>query len=136
MVRKITRGMRNNNPLNIRKSSSSWKGKITPSQDSEFEQFISLKHGFRAAMILIRNYVLKYHLTSVTQILERFAPASENPTFAYISYVSKCLADDGCSQIIEVPHRSFFVLIKAMAKFESNIVVSVDYLKSVYYDCC
>lgn len=86
---RLPRGIRNNNPLNIRKSPSRWVGKLTPSTDPDFEQFDTLEHGIRAAVRIIRTYILKYGCNTPATIIARWAPASENNTQMYINYVSK-----------------------------------------------
>lgn len=50
------RGVRINNPLNIRIAGNAWKGKVTPSRDKAFETFKAPEWGFRAGAILLRNY--------------------------------------------------------------------------------
>jgi hypothetical protein len=52
-----SRGLRNNNPLNIRKTAAKWTGKISDGADKEFEQFISLELGLRAGAINIRTQI-------------------------------------------------------------------------------
>lgn len=86
----VPRGVRNNNPLNIRKGND-WNGETLISQDKEFETFKNPTFGFRAGAKLIRNYYHNYGLTTVREILNRFAPPSENNTEAYIAKVSKAL---------------------------------------------
>lgn len=81
-----TRGIRNNNPFNIRKSRSRWIGKIKGS-DKEFETFDSLEHGYRAGLILLANYYKKYKLHSYRVILHRFAPSSENNLANYEYFI-------------------------------------------------
>lgn len=83
----IPRGYRNNNPLNIRNSSERWLGEVRPSQDASFKQFESMGYGFRAALKLLRNYIGKGHNT-ITKIINRWAPPSENNTSSYINNVS------------------------------------------------
>jgi len=84
----LPRGYRNNNPLNIRISSSNnWQGKVTPNTDGAFEQFSSMAYGFRAAFILIRNYINNYGATTVQAIISKWAPNNENNTQAYITAV-------------------------------------------------
>ena len=51
-----SRGLRNNNPLNLRKTSAKWLGKI-PSTDKDFEQFTSLEMGLRAGAINIKTQI-------------------------------------------------------------------------------
>jgi hypothetical protein len=87
------RGIRNNNPGNIRTSSSNWKGKIVPSQDSAFEQFESMPFGIRALALLLITYNIKYNLQSLEEILSRYAPKSENDTQAYVNYLKRFSPD-------------------------------------------
>ena len=84
---KMPRGYRNNNPLNIRISSDKWQGEIQPNTDGVFEQFETMAHGYRAAYIIIRNYIRKYGLNTVAGIITRWAPNNENNTTGYISSV-------------------------------------------------
>lgn len=85
------RGIRNNNPLNIRRNNSNnWLGKIKykDSQDNLFEQFTYLAYGLRASLILITNYYQKNNCKSITKIISRWAPPSENNTNEYINFVA------------------------------------------------
>jgi len=86
---KVSRGIRNNNPLNIRKSASKWKGKLTPSHDPDFEQFDTLENGIRAAALIVKTYITRYHCNTPEAIIARWAPASENNVKAYVAYVTK-----------------------------------------------
>jgi len=78
------RGIRLNNPCNIRISSSAWRGKITPSEDPNFEQFDTAHNGIRAAVVLFRHYTLFYGLNTVDGLINRWAPSVENNTTAYV----------------------------------------------------
>lgn len=81
-----TRGLRNNNPFNIRKSKSRWIGKIKGT-DKDFETFDTVQHGYRAGLLLLANYYKKYKLHSYGAILRRFAPATENNLANYESFI-------------------------------------------------
>ncbi len=84
------RGIRNNNPLNIRYSIyNDWQGQT--GTDGEYAIFSSAEYGIRAAAKLLNNYVTKYGLRSVSGIINRWAPASENNTGAYIQAVANKL---------------------------------------------
>ena len=86
---KLPRGIRNNNPLNIRKSADKWQGLSTLQEDQEFFKFVSMEYGWRAAfVILCRTYYGKYGLKTIRDIVSRWAPAKENNTEAYIRHVS------------------------------------------------
>ena len=98
------RGIRNNNPLNIRRSKDKWQGQINgkgnidgnSSLSSEraggeavFCVFSSMEYGWRAAfVILCKTYYGKYKLRTIRDIVSRWAPAKENNTPAYIRHVS------------------------------------------------
>ena len=92
---KLPRSLRNNNPFNIKKSSSSWLGKLSSSRwpgqvkgdDNVFESFDTLEHGTRAGLKLLFNYVKKGYNTP-RKIINRFAPSSENDTKSYLRFVS------------------------------------------------
>lgn len=80
-------GMTNNNPLNIRVSSSNWIGKVQQSDDAKFEKFSNLVLGLRAAFIVIKNYIELHRCDTPSAIIERWAPKSENQTVNYIKTV-------------------------------------------------
>ena len=94
------RGIRNNNPLNIRLSSDKWQGQINANVNDNdnnsslkgegaFCQFHTMEYGWRAAfVILCRTYYGKYGLKTIRDLVSRWAPAKENNTEAYIRHVS------------------------------------------------
>lgn len=82
-----TRGLRNKNPFNIRKSKSRWLGKIKGT-DKDFETFDSLEHGYRAGLIILKTYYTKYKLHTIFDIINRFAPSSENDISKYVEFLS------------------------------------------------
>lgn len=87
------RGIRNNNPLNIRKGNN-WKGERQNPTDKSFEEFVSMEYGIRAGFVLLRNYITGYSgktapFDTVRKIVKRWAPPSENATQKYIDFVSK-----------------------------------------------
>lgn len=89
----LPRGIRNNNPGNLVRTAIKWDGKIPHSQstDTHFEQFESIEHGIRAKFLDLLN---DYHVDgnkTVKQLISEFAPAFENNTEAYISYVAKAM---------------------------------------------
>lgn len=86
------RGLRNNNPLNIRRSPSKWLGEVdilSGRQDATFCQFSSLACGYRAAAKLLQTYQTKYKLCALSQIIGRWAPPNENNTRAYATRVAQ-----------------------------------------------
>lgn len=82
---KVPRGLRNCNPLNIRKSGDNWVGQC--GHDGAFVKFIDIRHGLRAAFRLLNTYSYRYGCKTIKTIVERWAPPKENDTQAYIRRV-------------------------------------------------
>ena len=93
MTKKLPRGLRNNNPGNIRVSKDNWLGKIPADKkkDKDFEEFSSMAHGYRALIKNLQNYHLIHKLNTVEQFINRWAPPVENNTKGYIDRVCKDL---------------------------------------------
>lgn len=83
----LPRGLRNNNPGNIRRNSDVFQGEKT-SSDKEFKQFKTMAYGYRAVFKILSNYYRNYHLKTIWQMIGRWAPEKENNTDAYIKAVS------------------------------------------------
>lgn len=91
----LPRGIRNNNPLNIRRSKDQWKGLAEQQNDRAFCQFKSMEWGWRAAFYLLtRTYYHKYRLYTIRTIIHRWAPSCENNTEAYVANVSRLTGID------------------------------------------
>ncbi|MBQ2787177.1 MAG: structural protein P5 [Bacteroidaceae bacterium] len=86
---KNTRGLRNNNPLNIKRNNTAWKGLSAIQSDKIFFSFVAPEWGYRAAFITLRNYRKKHRLQTIAQWIERWAPPTENNTKAYVDCVCK-----------------------------------------------
>lgn len=81
-----SRAARNNNPGNLRLGSN-WLGSV-PGTDKEFVTFKDIAHGARATLVLLRNYQA-HGFNTITKIISRYAPSTENNTKAYINTVCK-----------------------------------------------
>src|SRR3569833_2151599 len=90
VVYNATRGLRNNNPGNIRKTATDWRGEDVGSE-SAFETFATPEAGIRALAVQLRNYQSKYGLRTVRAIITRYAPPSEKNTVSYESAVARRL---------------------------------------------
>jgi hypothetical protein len=85
----LPRGIRNNNPGNIRLSKTAWQGQKSPQADPEFVEFMSPAYGLRALMKTLLTYHLKYGLDTVESVLNRWAPPYENDTDRYVIDVAR-----------------------------------------------
>lgn len=84
---KIPRGIKNHNPGNIRISSTNWQGEV-PGEDEVFETYASPVFGLRAIGVLFLNYQKRYGLKTIRDLINRYAPPSENDTDAYVTLVA------------------------------------------------
>lgn len=127
----IPRGIRNNNPLNIR-IGNTWLGEVPNPTDSEFEQFVSVRYGLRAAFVILRRYIRRYGRNTPAKIIRAWAPAVENNTQRYIEVVCKrsLIAPD---EIIDYADKNTMVrLVKAMAFVECGVQLDDDVVSSSY----
>ena len=88
---RLTRGYRNNNPVNIvYNAGNKWLGQIGVEPEGRFAQFNDLVHGYRAAIVLLRGkgYINGGNNT-IEKIITKFAPSNENYTAGYIANVSR-----------------------------------------------
>lgn len=81
-----TRGIRNNNPGNIRASSIPWQGKT--GNDGVFEIFATASDGIRALARNLKAYQLRHGDQTIADLIKRWAPPNENNTQAYIAAVA------------------------------------------------
>ncbi len=83
------RGIRNNNPGNLRRTTDPWQGLAVPQTDSAFFVFKDATYGIRALARTLINYQDQHGLRTIRQIISRWAPANENDTASYINAVAK-----------------------------------------------
>ncbi len=120
----MTRGMRNCNPLNIRRvAGTKWKGQSTTQSDNAFVQFESMEWGIRAAFVLLRTYSVKYRVNCVADIIKKWAPPSENNTDRYIKNVCFWTGFGGLQRLTE---KDWPLLVWAMARQECGEVLSEE----------
>ena len=118
----IPRGIRNNNPRNIRWGSD-WKGlkKDGKQQDPSFCVFETPEYGIRVLAKVLINYKKIHGLNTIRQIVSRYAPPNESQTTAYVQSVAK---HPGVypDSIIDIEERGVLtVFIKAVIRMENGI---------------
>ena len=125
----LPRGIRNNNPLNIRRGKDQWQGLRAQQTDASFCQFESLEYGWRAAFLLLtRTYYHKYRLYTIRMIISKWAPPNENLTATYIQNVCQ-LAKIGPDDPIGIPSdqpERWIAVGEAMA-IQENGIESLDH---------
>lgn len=85
----MTRGLRNNNPGNLRLSKDKWQGLRAVQTDKEFFQFETMAHGYRALIRTLQNYRKLHKCQTIADFISRYAPKIENNTAGYIQRVCR-----------------------------------------------
>ena len=122
MNQRQPRGIRNNNPGNIRHGAN-WQG-LNPNGrniDSAFCVFESPVFGISALAKVLINYKKIHGLNTVRQIVSRYAPPNENQTAAYIQSVAKQLEVYPDTKIDIEERGVLTVFIKAVIRMENGI---------------
>lgn len=114
-----TRGLRNNNPGNIKwNAANDWVGQ-TGKDSAGFAIFSDAKYGVRAMGKVIDSYQRR-GVKTVAQIITTWAPSSENNTRAYIKAITSATGwAEG-----KIPDRTageFLPLVKAIIRFENGL---------------
>ena len=132
----LPRGIRNNNPLNIRKGNN-WKGERTPQSDPAFEEFESIQMGLRAGFIILKNYqrtslAPKMRANTIRKIINRWAPASENNTLKYIETVARRSGLNPDELIAYRDKPRMLAVVEAMCFVECGQPIDKDIISSAY----
>jgi hypothetical protein len=127
---KLPRGLRNNNPLNIRRSGDKWQGLRVLQEDREFFQFSEMKWGWRAAFrLLCHTYYGKYKLRTIRDIITRWAPPKENNTEAYIRRVTDRIGIGPDKELGDPQtHPTQWMMIGIAMAIVENGTTNLDYL--------
>lgn len=126
----MTRGKRNNNPLNIRRVvGTTWRGQAERQTDAQFVQFRSVLWGLRAAYCLLATYAHKHKAVCVEEIISRWAPPSENATKEYLGRVCRLTGYGGQERLTE---SQWPRLVVAMAIVESGMVIDLETARAAY----
>lgn len=91
-----------------------------------------MAYGIRAAFIILRRYIRRYHRNTIQQIIETWAPVTENATQKYIDCVCQ---RTGLSQDVAIAYEdreTMFALVKAMAFVECGVELKDKDIKTAY----
>ncbi|HRD65706.1 MAG TPA: hypothetical protein PKY50_06075 [Candidatus Competibacter sp.] len=127
-TKKLTRGIRNNNPGNIdRQPGVRWQGQSADqSGDSRFVVFDAPKWGIRAIARVLITYQDKRRakdgskIDTIREIVDRWAPPVENDTGAYAEHVAK-LTQIGIDDTLDVyDYATLRALVAAIITHENG----------------
>lgn len=119
-----------NNPLNVRFNPlNHWRG-LTGSTRG-FCDFSKEYYGVRAAMYLLFRSYKKLNCVTYAQMIERYAPSSENNTSFYISFICKKMHVFP----FDIPQHldDWINLFYYMSIYEGN-AISADKIEKYFYE--
>lgn len=122
----ISRGLRNNNPGNIRLDGTDWQGEV-PSKDKSFKTFKTMAWGYRAMFVTLNTYQTKHKLRTIREMIGRWAPPNENNTENYVSAVAAGAGVDADSAVTSTNRDVMVPIVAAMSRMENGrAAVMVD----------
>lgn len=123
---RLSRGLRNLNPGNIRRSNTRYKGEKADSTDAAFKQFESLEWGYRAIFMLLHTYRVRGYGDTIATMIARYAPPTENNTEAYISRVCRSTGIDRDTPLNTLSAEQMIPIVCAISAVENGVEADVD----------
>ena len=122
----LPRGLRNNNPGNLRRTGDRWQGLAARQEDAEFFQFERMAYGYRALIKTLQNYRRIHGLQTLAEMIARWAPGHENDTAAYIRAVCRDLQVPD-SYVPDVDDRdTMCALAAAISRVENGVTADME----------
>lgn len=122
-IQKLTRGVRNKNPMNIVALSSKnpWLGQV--GRDDQYHAvFETYEHGLRAGYLTLKNYYEKKSIRTLHGITSRFC---EGDALKYAKFIGKQLGGIGPHEEIDVMYHMPDIM-KAMVRYENGFDIFPD----------
>lgn len=110
------RGLRNNNPGNIRRGPDKWQGMAPPElqTDPAFVVFDSMVWGIRAIARILIRYQDHHELDTIERLIARYAPPDENATERYVAFVAKYTRFDARETLDLHTYEHLRILVEAI----------------------
>ena len=122
------RGLRNNNPLNIRHNKDTFQGEITGT-DKAFKTFSCMPYGYRAAFVILHTYLLRGENT-IAKIVTRWAPPIENDTENYIAFVERHTGIPRHKELTTSDGADYILIMSAMSFMENGVNADISEIKA------
>jgi len=122
-----SRGLRNNNPLNIRHNEDIFQGEIN-GNDKSFKTFSSLPYGYRAAFVTLATY-LSRGWNTIETIISIWAPPAENDTENYIAKVEKWSGVPRNRKLTATDGPEYILIVAAMSFVENGQNADISAVK-------
>ena len=124
----IPRGLRNNNPLNIRHNADVFQGEVQGT-DKSFKTFSTLPFGYRAAFVTLATYNARGQNT-IEKIISRWAPPIENDTNRYIANVEKWSGVSRNKELTLADGADYILIVAAMCFMENGRNADISQVKA------
>jgi hypothetical protein len=122
------RGLRNNNPLNIRHNADVFQDEIKGT-DKSFKTFSSMPYGYRAAFVTLATY-LSRGWNTIEKIIAHWAPSSENNTEGYIAAVERWSGVPRNRELTAADGADYILIVAAMSFVENGKNADINQVKA------
>jgi len=124
----IPRGLRNNNPLNIRHNKDVFQGEVKGT-DKAFKTFSTMPYGYRAAFVTLATYNSRGWNT-IEKIISRWAPPCENDTERYIANVERWSGIPRNKLLTLADGADYVMIVAAMSFMENGRNADINQVKA------
>lgn len=131
-MKELPRGIRNNNPGNVERTSERWLGMSENQSDTRFIVFKTPEYGIRCLQRLLINYQERHQINTIRKIIDRWAPSVENNTSAYVWHVSRLTGFDPDESLDLLDKHINVSVTKAIIRHENGEPKS--YNRKEWYD--
>ena len=131
-MKELPRGIRNNNPGNVERTSERWLGMADNQTDNRFLVFSTPEHGIRCLQRLLINYQERHNINTIRKIIDRWAPSVENNTSAYVWHISRITGFDPDESLDLLDKYTNVAITKAIVRHENGEPKS--YGRNEWYD--
>ncbi|MDL2319894.1 structural protein P5 [Alistipes sp. OttesenSCG-928-B03] len=116
----MSRGLKNNNPGNIRLSATRYRGEVE-SDDRAFKRFATPAWGYRAMFVLLYTYQRRHGLNTLAEMIDRYAPPCENDTRAYVGFVARTAGMPPDEMLNTLSRSDMVRVVSAMSRIENGV---------------
>lgn len=121
-----SRGLRNNNPGNIRHSAGvTYLGEIKGA-DKLFRTFRTMSLGYRAIFVVLHTYCLRYGIRTISEAIERWAPPEENNTAAYVEFVARQSGRSASEPYDTLSAEDMVPIVEAVSRMENGVAAVAE----------
>ena len=99
---------------------------MRPSRDPDFKEFSTMAYGYRAVFVLLDTYRSRYGLATIRQMLNRYAPPTENFTEGYVRFVADYSGVMPDEVVDTRSEKDMIPIVAAMSKIENGVAANIE----------